>query len=59
MTDIRVLRGDPTPEQVAALAIALIAAIRPRTTTPQAARAPWPRSQAPTWASNHLPGWTA
>jgi hypothetical protein len=60
VTGIRVVRGDPTPEQVAALTAVLLAAFRDRAERPTAATAaPWPRGHVPGWTSRPLPGWRA
>ncbi|MFR9798095.1 acyl-CoA carboxylase subunit epsilon [Streptomyces sp. MS06] len=62
---LRVLRGDPTPEEVAVLTLALFAASR-QAAQPAgeqtAARPRWPRGADPVpaagqWAAGARPGW--
>jgi len=58
MTEIRVVRGDPTPIRIAALTMALLAVSRTKTEPPKGAHAaPWCRGDVPNWASKSRPGW--
>ncbi|OOC01398.1 acyl-CoA carboxylase subunit epsilon [Amycolatopsis azurea] len=59
MTEIRVVRGDPTPTRIAALTMALLAVPRTTTEPPKSAgTAPWCRGgDVPDWASKSRPGW--
>jgi hypothetical protein len=62
---LRVLRGNPTPEDIAVLTLALLAACRPGAQPAHeqtATRPRWPRGTDPVpaagqWAAGARPGW--
>ncbi|WP_418957185.1 acyl-CoA carboxylase epsilon subunit [Streptomyces tritici] len=69
MTAIRVLRGTPTPEELAACVLVLQALTTNRPPDPSGPggppEAPWPRAAgpltapAPSWSSTGAPAWRA
>ncbi|MFH8571822.1 acyl-CoA carboxylase subunit epsilon [Streptomyces sp. NPDC017993] len=62
---LRVVRGNPTPEEVAVLTVALMSLTRASVEEPDPARPPhpmWPRAgeaapAADAWAARPRPGW--